>query len=66
MRISSLKLRALLEALGPVGVRGLDGEPDELSLADVGEGCELDEGVEGDLGMGIYIYKNGSHVEAPP
>ena len=56
MRISSLKLRALLEALGPVGVRGLDGESDELSLADVGEGCELDEGVEGDLGKHGYLY----------
>ena len=44
---------ALLEALGPVGVRGLDGEPDELRLADVGEGRELDEGVEGDLGRGV-------------
>ena len=64
MRISSLKLRALLKALGPVGVRGLDGEPDELSLADVGEGGELDEGVEGDLGIGICMH--GSHVDAPP
>ena len=47
-----------------MGVRGLDGEPDELRLADVGEGRELDEGVEGDLGRGVYIH--GSCVDAPP
>ena len=33
-------------ALGSVSVRSLYGEPDELCLAYIGEGGELDEGVE--------------------
>ena len=38
-----------------MGVWGFDGEPDELCLADVGEGGELDEGVEGDLDVGEVL-----------
>ena len=45
----------LISPLGPVGVWGLDGEPDELCLADVGEGGELDEGVEGHLDVGEVL-----------
>ena len=37
---------ASVVALGSVSVRSLYGEPDELCLAHVGEGGELDQGVE--------------------
>ena len=45
----------LICPLGPVSVWGLDGEPDELRLADVGEGCELDQGVERHLYVGQVL-----------
>ena len=45
----------LISPLGPVSVWGFNGEPDELCLADVGEGGELDEGVEGDLDVGEVL-----------
>ena len=45
----------LIRPLAPVGVWGFDGEPDELCLAYVGEGGELDEGVEGHLDVGQVL-----------
>ena len=42
-------------AFRSVSVRSLYREPDELSLADVGQGGELDQGVEGDLDVGEVL-----------
>ena len=55
MRMILAIIWLLISPLGPVGVWGFDGEPDELCLADVGEGGELDEGVEGDLDVGEVL-----------